>query len=608
MEFKHWIDRLTSVPHNRKDVNLHWKEEKVDLNKMMVRIGETADEFTWKALEILHLDKPVPSEKEQKITSIIQSLSSAVEGGDTKAGTGKKKEISYKSEPTVQEELTKAWFTPDYPRCFGLDAHSTNHNAPHYKLPHYKNNMKYPKSAKCDLVSTAGPIMLELKQSTAQGIDEQLYELFCQMIERVFVLAKLQEFVRKIVCFGSCGPRSWIFMLIREYPSDGKILENYYFGPFATNLIVPTWHLFNSKSREDAFFYCNPDALSLSKIVRCLGHHVGYSKVKALRISSTNSIYQIYPAADKGGDIPVNEENSIVIKLVHYSSTDAWQRGLNELTTINHLIKRDLGKAIDYVIATVRGNRDHLIVTTNNTNGRICDPMNKDMKEFKIDYANLFDKKMFAGTSCEMNLTEGNSSPGSTNNVAWWNYEPNAPEEFTAIVMYPGKQIDNICQWDLGLFRCLAKLHEGGVLHCDLRIPNFMLFNSRILHPNHDETADRLTESPAFLPFIVDFDLSRVLPAGTDVISFSVRTGGQRSMILQVTEKLQKNRETSLPATKSAKEWASPEEFDVQWNKECEICMLRTSITLKASSAPSTTIPPPSRSADSAPMYTPKHN
>ena len=79
-------------------------------------------------------------------------------------------------------------------------------------------------------------------------------------------------------------------------------------------------------------------------------------------------------------------------------------------------------------------------------------------------------------------------------------------------------------------------------------------------------------------------------------------------MILQVTEKLQKNGYTFLPATKSAEEWASPEEFDVQWNKEFELCMLQTSITLKASSAPSTTIPPPSRSADSAPMYTPKRS
>jgi serine/threonine protein kinase len=590
---------LTEVNPKRRTVELHWKDDVVTVEKMVDYILEEPEtDFQSDLLTLLDLQpdpaNPVqqlqPSKAETKITNILL-------------------ELSMRGENAVQKKLRKKWINSEkYQSCFGVDTSTTSRRVPIYKFPDSMISSASG-SAMVDIVSTACPMVLELKsskmdaQETAEIAaskntnkspvqiairDRELLtkekELVYQLVERIFTMGRVNETLRRVIGFATSGRRSWALLLLRTPAQNGKwkLIERYYLCPIDTSQIVPLWHRLNCASLGNPAVHCQTHlTYPLAELLNSLGYHPGYCQVKWLKHSTTSDILKVIPGQLFPGakEMSLPKSSSLTVMIVKFSVDD---RGGNEVNVLNHLsAEGNICPAIQCVIATaqVKENVNQIAINRvndtfllkNHLNPNVAmGPKKKRKKDQEPPQEVRIEKDLSKNVAarfkdcyyCSSDLS-GFASKESVNNPNqwWWNYcrdntiIPRAA--FTAVIMYTASKIAKDVVFAGNSYRNrLNEIHKFGVLHCDLRAPNCLYFDI----PQSDDKNEISFLKTHY--FITDFDLAYVLDKENEDGSVRLQlVPGERTRLIREFEKQQEE-----PLQQSI----DLNDESVNWNKEIE--------------------------------------
>jgi hypothetical protein len=402
----------------------------------------------------------------------------------------------------VQEALyDKLVPNPLYPNkleCFGRN--NCTENSPNFKFP--------------SVLSTRFPIFLELKSGKGKS-EREFYEddadVILEAMGRVFSVARHNETLRRVVAFATTGVKSWIFMLVREFPEliygKDKIVENYHLFPIDLGDIIPLWHHLNEKPAD---FFLHDDCFLLSDILSSTGYYLRYCQLRLLhRIvlgSHISAIYEVTPGGSENYvTVPTHcEENSFIIKLSLGSS-----RGNNEYEIIKKLCTEN-SIAVDYVFMGLRSE----------TNSRRLSMFPADLKSFKQPHTSdgIELEKSRLGFTRFLRTVPGQLPHRSANcksSLCWWNCSRSVGmiiPEFTAIFMHPGTVVEKLHPDEavgLRVFMTTA-IHNHGVLHCDPRKSNILRFKRWEEVEQVDATTKLVTKVRKLVERVrlIDFDLS----------------------------------------------------------------------------------------------------
>jgi hypothetical protein len=378
-----------------------------------------------------------------------------------------------------------------------------------------------------------------------------------QAMERVLTVGRHNEALSRVVAFATTGTRSWIFMLVREFPDaviygTGKIVENYHLFPIDIAEIIPVWHCLNQKPSN---FFIREDCFLLSDVLSSVGYHLGYCRIKLLQRTATgphiSAVYEITPSVKDEAYVKIpapNDENSFVIKLSLGSP-----RGTNEYEILESLSKEKC-VAVDYVHMGIRCRSAAAVFESFDGIAGFSLPNHTDDKfGFSPELQkNALGFQRFTKDFYNVDLTKKEYSPTFKSELCWWNYatENSRKKDFTAVFMRVGfriKQTEGITPTENDvLVAILEMLHECDVLHCDPRLPNIMRFRTPWKNPNTAKEVSTMQSnalvpvaadvkevdiSPDFLIRLIDFDLSVICKVGATKEMEVAEAGGQRTLL-----------------------------------------------------------------------------
>lgn len=252
------------------------------------------------------------------------------------------------------------------------------------------NKTTYKFSGKPDLSSIYAPMWLEMKcpektsrkdlppfdpktrvsydatkDASALSMDMELenhdFDCIYQALERVDTMATLNDLLKVIVSFSTCGMNATLCCIItKEYDStnnDKVINQSLYVFPIHYNEIIPLWRSINYLAiyKPHCIFHVNETIM----ISRCLNNmlpklsilDLAFCRVKLISNPSHALVYEIvlYDVNEGGVNVVDIGENSkprtIVIKLPHFGK--GVQRNFRE---VNSLLKIKDIHASDFVI------------------------------------------------------------------------------------------------------------------------------------------------------------------------------------------------------------------------------------------------------------------
>jgi hypothetical protein len=437
-------------------------------------------------------------------------------------------------ENAVQNALHERWIlNPRFPHCFGVGTRQI----PIFKSTETANDLP-------SVLSTKYPIFLELKSSKWKS-ERELYEedadVILQAIERVFSVARHNALLRRIVIFATTGVKSWIFMLVREFPEainfdTGKVVENYHLLPIDLAEIIPLWHCLNQKSSN---FFFHEDCFLLSDVLSSVGYHLGYCQLNLLHKNTIGShistIYEITPGIHgKKDGVPVpGEENSFIIKLSLGSS-----RGNNEFEIVKKLCS-EKSIAVDYVLMGLRSQAGSETLSMFSGDVKSMFKQRHSSDGIELDKSRLGFTR-FSGIIPDQLI---NSSANCQPHLCWWNYvhpEETVIPEFTAIFMQPGMVVTKITREEAFELHVVLTygIHEHGVLHCDPRKSNIVRFQRWEEVEKVDAITKLVTNAKKLVERVrlIDFDLS-ILKENEGEMQL---TRGARAELLKSLEKFVK--------------------------------------------------------------------
>jgi hypothetical protein len=406
--------------------------------------------------------------------------------------------------------------------------HVASQNVPVFKLPYTDFSPGTPASAKTDFLSTKAPMFLELKSGS--GIGSKLYSEDCdvltQAIERVYMAGKVNEGLKTVISFASTGVKTWIFILMRTYPSmlkynEEKIAEHYYLLPIAAEDVFPLWHILNEKPSN---FFIREDCVLLSETLSSLGYHLGYCQLRVLHMcvlkndeagnGNHTMVYKVTPgyvhASDNYVTIPPHSEtNSITVKL----SVDS-ARGVKEYQILQKLCSKK-STAVDYVLMGLRSeaNTEKLFMFDGDIQS--LKPPHTKTTGIELAKSSLGFTRFPSGTSYHVLLDVLSCSANCTPRMCWWNYaRPEGAKipNFTAIVMHSGQRVRKLYPHEAVALPLLLtnEIHVHDVLHCDPRKQNILRFKSlQNVERADNRTKEWTTEGESVeRGRLIDFDLS----------------------------------------------------------------------------------------------------
>jgi hypothetical protein len=241
----------------------------------------------------------------------------------------------------------------------------------------------------------------------------------------------------------------------------------------------------------------------LAEILNSVGYHPSYCQIKWLLLevhhSPSSDIFKIIPAVKDADDqmmsVPhATNFSSMIVKLSTHARGIAEVRALNKLSPGS--TRPDVPvfcPSIEYVIATIRLEDilstaltyhpvNDLFLTKNHLNSVVADGVNTAIMDkhvdslLKHDVVHRFEKSKY----CKVGIVKESETLASVNTSShWWNYRRKGnPVSYTAVLMYTAKERVKGYRGQLGRFsKSLGAVHSFGVLHCDLRPPNFLYFN-----------------------------------------------------------------------------------------------------------------------------------
>jgi hypothetical protein len=581
----------------RRAVELRWKDCVVTVNQMLQYIlNDFKTDFQSDLFTLLDL-QPDP-------TNPIQQLPSSKE---EETITALLQELKTNGEDVVQGNLLEQWIkSVNFAECYGADTSTTSRHVPIYKVPDaYESSASG--SAMVDIVSTACPMVLELKSSKSKGKSKENLEepaattepdegintlpslttkekeLVYQLIERIFTMGRMNETLRRIVGFATSGRRSWILLLLRDF--DGKekekwkLGEKYYLSPIETSQIVPMWHRLNRASVLNKTVYCDPQrTYPLAELLNALGYHPGYCQMKWLKHSATSDIFSVTPADLLPGkkELSLPKSNNVTSMIVKLSNDP---RGIQEVNVLKHLSPKDnICPAILYVIATAEVTQRkkgelsvHLVNDTFLLNNHLNPKFSvapKLKSKAKAESALHVEKVLSKNVAdrfadcyfCKCELKDHASKKSLISADQWWNYcrDTNAIPvvPFTGVVMYmANRRVRDAEKAGDSYTNRLTEIHKRDVLHCDIRPPNCLFFDI----PKKIQKKDDLYEDLHY--FITDFDLSEILTKKKASALLKLVPGNRTRLI----EDFRAKREKNDPLEEVDKIRA------VKWDKEIEL-------------------------------------
>lgn len=232
--------------------------------------------------------------------------------------------LKRKKENEVQAELLK--FLRNSGENALIDCSSSSRNAPFLMLSDSTKDC-CTFSSRPDLASLALPLFLELKDSPSEvrsgmkyvELSSKEYEVIQQVIRRIQSQKKLNDLLKRIICFATCGCRAWMVVfsrsIQRDSQRDGPFLHDHInVCRISIEDIYPLILSLNQQAIQDPFIYVHPDMGTLAYAMRQLQIHPGYALVKMIKYEENGTrIFEIQPYVFSGSkhavQIPMEKES-----------------------------------------------------------------------------------------------------------------------------------------------------------------------------------------------------------------------------------------------------------------------------------------------------------